>query len=343
MAFVAALCPQCAGALQVPDDRDVVRCMYCAVEVVVRQAIQLVPGNSKNLLALANSAAESGNYKEAYEYFNKVLEANPRHPEAWLGKGTAAGWQSTLADFRFSEMSVAFENAIKYSADDDRQNIQSACVKQLSAVGLACFKLAKQHVVEFPDLDNNWNKYLERCHQIMALYELALAYAPANQTILENLVYLCKDNIEGLVFDNPRAKGSVSLQPKYEAQLRTKLLTYASVLKQLDAGYVTPEPQKPSNCFVITATMGNESHPFVKSLRAFRDETLVHTAVGERFIAWYYAHGPAIAAQVAKSRVARKASLVLIVAPAVTLVHLYRTLRPIAARACRAVRTTGRA
>ena len=56
MTFVAAKCPQCAGALQVPDDRDIVKCMYCGIDVIVRQAIQLAAGNTRHFQELAEAA-----------------------------------------------------------------------------------------------------------------------------------------------------------------------------------------------------------------------------------------------------------------------------------------------
>jgi hypothetical protein len=47
MTFKAAKCPDCGGALQVPDDRAMVKCMYCGVDVIVREAIQLAAGRVK--------------------------------------------------------------------------------------------------------------------------------------------------------------------------------------------------------------------------------------------------------------------------------------------------------
>ena len=47
MTFKAATCPSCGGALQVPDDRATVKCMYCGVDVIVREAIQLAAGRVK--------------------------------------------------------------------------------------------------------------------------------------------------------------------------------------------------------------------------------------------------------------------------------------------------------
>src|ERR1700739_2581919 len=76
--FVAAKCPSCKGDLQVPNNREEVKCMYCGGTVIVNQAIQLVSGvNVANLIELAKAAAKAINYKEAYDYYTKVLEFEP--------------------------------------------------------------------------------------------------------------------------------------------------------------------------------------------------------------------------------------------------------------------------
>jgi len=35
MKFVAAKCPECGGALQIPEDRDKVFCTYCGCQIIV--------------------------------------------------------------------------------------------------------------------------------------------------------------------------------------------------------------------------------------------------------------------------------------------------------------------
>src|SRR5439155_1764166 len=76
--FVAAKCPSCGGDLQVPTNRDQVKCMYCGGTVVTRQAIQLVSGvNVENFIELAKAAMDANNPKEAYDYYTKVLEHDP--------------------------------------------------------------------------------------------------------------------------------------------------------------------------------------------------------------------------------------------------------------------------
>ena len=41
MNFKPALCPSCGGKMQIPDDMNIVKCMYCGVEVIVKEALQL--------------------------------------------------------------------------------------------------------------------------------------------------------------------------------------------------------------------------------------------------------------------------------------------------------------
>ncbi len=45
-------------------------------------------------------------------------------------------------------------------------------------------------------------------------------------------------------------------------------------------------------CFIATAVYGDYDHPDVRSLRSYRDQVLKRSTGGQRFIGWYYAHGP---------------------------------------------------
>ena len=49
-------------------------------------------------------------------------------------------------------------------------------------------------------------------------------------------------------------------------------------------------------CFIATAAYGYYSAPQVQALRNFRDRFLQTNELGNAFVAWYYAHGPAAAA-----------------------------------------------
>jgi len=48
-------------------------------------------------------------------------------------------------------------------------------------------------------------------------------------------------------------------------------------------------------CFIATAAYGSYLDPHVRSLRRFRDQTLMRSRVGRAFIAWYYEVSPPVA------------------------------------------------
>ena len=236
MTFVAAKCPECAGALQVPDDRDTVKCMYCGVDVIVRQAIQLVAGNAKHFLALAGSALSARNFSEAFNYFTRTLEIEPTNADAWLGKGTTAGWQSTLEEFRFLEMMVAYENAIKFAKAESLETMKLSCAGNLTNLATAYHKKSREHMLEYVALPNTWQEYISRCRQCISLYEVAHGYRPKESKIIEAIINLCKDNIEGVKYKDPRNSDRsrvVVLTDNYENGLRKMLSAYAEKMLSL--------------------------------------------------------------------------------------------------------------
>lgn len=87
--------------------------------------------NVSNLMELAKAAAEANNYQEAYAYYTKVLEYFPKNSEAWLGKGEAAGWASTVAEIKTKEMISAFENAINCATEEDKPVFRELCADKV--------------------------------------------------------------------------------------------------------------------------------------------------------------------------------------------------------------------
>ena len=80
-------------------------------------------------------------------------------------------------------------------------------------------------------------------------------------------------------------------------------------------------------CFVVTATMGDETHPVVKDMRCFRDEILSTSGLGRAFINQYHVHGPQLASQVERGYIRRLLSYLLIVGPAHSGVRVIFALR----------------
>jgi DNA-directed RNA polymerase subunit RPC12/RpoP len=125
MTFKPAKCPNCAGDLQVPEDRDSVKCMYCGSDIVVREAIKLAGGiNVDNLLKLAKDAQASEMISEAYDYFTKVLEYDSSNVDAWIGKGitktlSIEGLNAEDKNIYVRQLELCLNNAIKLFDNED--------------------------------------------------------------------------------------------------------------------------------------------------------------------------------------------------------------------------------
>jgi len=81
MEFKPARCPKCDGELQLPLEKEKVNCMYCGVEIEIKNVInksnihnnQINPGS---MLLYANSLLKSKQYGEAIKTYGKILENN---------------------------------------------------------------------------------------------------------------------------------------------------------------------------------------------------------------------------------------------------------------------------
>jgi len=331
MAFKAAICPSCGGNLQVPDDRDSVKCMYCGTDIIVRQAIQAGAGiNIGNYLELAVTATKAGNYQEAYDYYSKVLEIDITNPEAWFGKGRSAGWLSTLSDFRFAEMKSGFQNALANIPDKDKKALQIQCASIIDELAREGYNRSRTHILEYASVEDTWEQHLNQSSAIIELLDYGNSLDPNNRDILYGIIQICKENIEGVNYTTTEYTDSGtpipftqvrSISAEYEKVLKEKMEHYATLLKQIDPSYNPPViSKKHSCCFVITATMGYKSHPYVLTLQDFRESWLLKRGYGRQFNYYYQIFGPSLANIIRDRWILRVMSLHLIVRPSVWIV-----------------------
>ena len=336
MAFIPTQCPACGRDIQVPDDVPRSSCMYCGAMIVLAESRKAAAPTLENYLGLARTALRAGNGSEAEQYFNRVLEIDPTISEAWIGKGKAAAWQSSLVNIRLSEMGAAFSHAIAMTNEAERGNVVDLCVQEMNSLVTTLYGMARKHMLEYVVLDKIWVTYLAQISQLIAGLDTALSWDTSNQTTLKNIVHLCKDNIEGVAYRdkfNSNIPKAWHLSPQYEAQLRAKLDSASAKLRALDSSYSPPvlNKQEADACFVVTTTMGSPDHPYVTTLRLFRDHELRRRPIGRLFIEWYSTNGPKLAALIADRPFLRRASLHLIVRPAATLARMMQRDRARAA------------
>lgn len=282
----------------------------------------ITDGNVANLLGMAKTAMIGGNNQEALGYFNRVLEIDPSVSEAWIGKGRAAAWQSTMVNIRLPEALIAFNHAIANADAASKDAVTHEAVDEVNKVAVALYGLSRDHLAEYVSLDNTWPSYLAQVAQLIDALEGVRQWSPNDRTTLDNIVHLCKDNIEGYSYRdrfNNNAPAAHGITPSYEQFLRERMNQAVAGIQALDPSYAAPaiEKKKADACFVVTATMGDFDHPDVVFLREFRDLWIRQRRGGNEFVNAYYRVGPFFASLVTRSALLRQLSYVLLVKPAV--------------------------
>ena len=70
-----------------------------------------------------------------------------------------------------------------------------------------------------------------------------------------------------------------------------------------------------SGCFIATAATGSYEHPMVEDLRVFRDQILLPSRIGSRFVNLYYKNSPRVADYIEKDKISRFLTRNLFVRP----------------------------
>lgn len=314
MTFTAAICPSCGGALQVPDDRTVVKCMFCGVDVIVKDAIQAAQVNPANLIRLAQAAVSADNYREAYVYYSKALEFDSGNCQAWLGRGISAGRLSSLTKPRLEEMFTSMEAAIRCAPEDQEDAFRDAVAAAIDSVIHDYYEKARRHFESHPDLER-WNKYIQLSNLMIQALEKGHQYVPSNRSLMEGVIQICTDNLAGWNFGRPGGYfGMLKQQIDSHVAIRT---TYTKKLQDIDPAYQSPNVTiaQGGPCFIAAATMGSNNHPVVISLKNWRDSQLLERTAGRVFVRMYYTLGSYPAKVISKSTVLRNLSYWMIIRP----------------------------
>ncbi|MBD8541977.1 tetratricopeptide repeat protein [Oxalobacteraceae sp. CFBP 8761] len=320
-------CSSCGKNQQVPADLIAAHCMYCGQTVTIQGLTQVSMGPAlENLLGMARTAESSNNVDEAVAYYNRVLEMNPNLAEAWIGKGRAAGFQSTLAHLRINESVVAFNHAIANTPVQQRDHVIDTCVAETNGLVATIYGMSVDQAHQFAAVDGQWADHIGRVTQLLQALETVRAWRPDDKNTLENIVTLCSQLIEGVQyvgFDQvPKAN---FLVPQFEQEIRDQMLSVANRLAELNPDFVIPNPvaKKPASaCFVVAAAMGSEDHPTVETLRQFRDRWLNKRSLGRGFISFYYRRAPAAADYIRHRKLARAVAYAILVAPAAAVARV---------------------
>ena len=219
-----------------------------------------------------------------------------------------------------------FQKSIEYSTPQKQGEAKRVAAEKITNIIAAYYTIARAHLQEFISLDNTWQEYLSQCELMMTGLETARSYWPENEYIVDYLIFIHRDNIQGVKYSDLYAVNGpiprvATLSPEYEATLRSRLEFYVAKKTELDPAY-QPEAitkAEASQCFIATATMGTADHPTVMLLREFRDVWLMQRRLGRTFVLHYYRRSPRMAKIIEKSRGLRVVSYLLLVLPSAWL------------------------
>ena len=121
------------------DDNELSQSITPVVNAVVPNPSQQ---QIDNLLVLATTAYEAQNNQEAENYCNRAIELDATNYKAWLLKGKAVGWSSSLDNNRMQEAAHSFSKAIDFAPPDETEEIKSQAVEELKRFGAACMQIA---------------------------------------------------------------------------------------------------------------------------------------------------------------------------------------------------------
>ncbi len=159
----ALVCEMCHSNEVVKQDGYFV-CQSCGTKYSVEEAKKMMvegtvkidqSGNIENYYAMAESAYESNNNKEAESYCNKVIEIDPLNYKAWLLKGRSAGWQSTLANIRIEEAVNCFTKCLDNAPENEQETLKSDIANETTNLSIALLRLCCNNYSNYPSIDNS--------------------------------------------------------------------------------------------------------------------------------------------------------------------------------------------
>ncbi len=226
-------CNSC-GAVQ--SLSETTKCTYCSNEIVIEKAKEFydtsISSESGSLIMIAETALDAGNNKEAIDYYNKSIEKNLNNSDAWLGKGIATLYSSTLGDIKIMEAISYWKNAIKFATE------QNAMQKRVSTIinntVLTFYPNIENHYREYKDVKNSYPEFVEKFLLLENALSFAISIDENNQIILENGYDLCQKVITAYGRYN-KSGASTSFDAKTNESLdkMNKLIEKLAVPKQL--------------------------------------------------------------------------------------------------------------
>ncbi|HRE39800.1 MAG TPA: hypothetical protein PLG90_00570 [Ignavibacteria bacterium] len=131
----ATVCPNCGANIEVRDASEFEKCDFCGTSVKVREVIRYEQNyDIPEWFKIADVAYKAGNYEEAYSYYNKILEEETIHSQAWIGKGLCAGRLSEPENNRLAEMDTLIKEGFEHIKDHSKFEYKPKLIKEIFTI-----------------------------------------------------------------------------------------------------------------------------------------------------------------------------------------------------------------
>lgn len=263
--------------------------------------------NTENYLFLARTAAKGRSHSEAHKYWSLVLEEDPRNVEAWIGKGTAAGWLSDFFGEGVKEAKSSLEQAVELGLADEHFKREAAA----SAYRLAEIYFDRANSLYLRLQAQGTDSVQQRMAlgietQLTGSELLRLAWRIEKSTDRANsLTKICDSHRKRFGRDAGDFVDDINRECRSWVQNNDP-----SAIARL-----APVAPKPSGCFIATASYRSCAHPRVPLLQEFRDSWLLKRKSGRILTKIYYRISPPLARLIERSPSLQSLSRVLLSCP----------------------------
>jgi hypothetical protein len=319
-------CHNCGASIHVSSNTDNLKCEYCDTQIRILRPVKMNEESMigklndeemnkyRNMLTILENSMKAGNFKEGYDYCNKVLEIDPTSSEIWENKAVCAFWLSTEKEV---SLKMANEVTLYLNKAKSCEPISSSIEKTSKDIAYNIFNFCNKWLLtEKPNLVEGYSlEQINKMFDFLKLHKIAYDLHP-------NINFL-KKAINELWVPTATNKQFLSGVMRWRLMDQRQIIIdeYETIIKSKDASYEAPKQK--GKCFIATATLGSYEHPEVMELRNFRDNWILEKKWGEGFVAWYYHYGSIAAKSIEKSFVLKKICYLLIVKP---LVYLSRII-----------------
>jgi tetratricopeptide (TPR) repeat protein len=234
-------CNSC-GAVQSLSETS--KCTYCSNEIVIEKAKEFydtsISSESGSLIMIAETALDAGNNKEAIDYYNKSIEKVLTNSDAWLGKGIATLYSSTLGDIKIMEAISYWKNAIKFATDQNAMQRRVSTI--INNAVLTFYPNIENHYREFKDVKNAYTEFVNKFLLLENALSFAISIDDDNLIVLENGYDLCQKVINA--YGKYNKSGSSSSFDKETNEILNNLsksiesLTVPKELYEIEKKYV---------------------------------------------------------------------------------------------------------